>query len=256
MELSNEQYRQMVNWMDRQQCRVAELEAENRELRHQLDDLRRGVGVSLVIQGRALPVSVLPAPEPTGPIATERPSYPVYSAPLQAQTPQAGRVSPATPPTAFTPRPMPAPDSTWLTGQMRAVRAPAPAAGASQPSRQTIPSQNMTPTWLREESALPAPIVPSAPAVPSWPSTPLSASRPRTLASATGKQPAARSPLQLEAQATVPISPARPRRPTVPRLEPQYLPSLGQLTGRFPAVRLPDKPAGERSPYSDSFVLG
>src|SRR6266536_2196625 len=33
------------------------LEAENRELRRQLADLRRGVGISLVIDGRTLPLS-------------------------------------------------------------------------------------------------------------------------------------------------------------------------------------------------------
>lgn len=35
------------------------LEAENRELRRQLDDLRRGIGISVVIDGRTLPLATV-----------------------------------------------------------------------------------------------------------------------------------------------------------------------------------------------------
>lgn len=138
-----------------------------------------------------------------------------------------------------TPAPAPAPDSAWLTGQMRAVHAPAQRTAGARVARQQAASQEMTPTWLREEAPLSGPVVPPVPSSSSWPSTPGGAAqRPRTLASATGKQPA-----------------VRPRRPTVPRLEPEHLPSLAQMTGRHPAARVPVRSAGERSPYSDSFVL-
>lgn len=285
MELSNEQYRQLVGWMERQQRRVADLERENRELRRQLDELRSGVGVSLVIQGRALPLTVLPAPEPTGPVAAaahartgEHPAYglpnslssvpaarpshsshPAYSAPLAEQSLSPFfPITPAPPPTPTPVRPTPAPESTWLTGRMRAVRAPAQASrtGESERPRLATPSQEMTPAWLREyeDVRMPAPIIPPA---PSWPSTPQpSAQRPRTLTAATGKQPAVRPPLrQSQSSAALP-TPARPRRPTAPRLEPEHLPTLAEMTGRQPAVRLPGKPSAERSPFSDSFVLG
>jgi hypothetical protein len=33
------------------------LEAENRDLRRQLDDLRRGVGISVVIEGKTIPLA-------------------------------------------------------------------------------------------------------------------------------------------------------------------------------------------------------
>ncbi len=285
VELSNEQYTQMVGWMERQQRRVADLERENRELRRQLDELRCGVGVSLVIQGRALPVTVLPAPEPTGPVAAapahartgEYPAYsmrnspssvpaapwslPSSSAPLAEQPPSPFfPITPAIPPAPVpTPaRPTPAPDSTWLTGRMRAVRAPmTPArAGEFAPPRAAMPSQDMTPAWLREhdEVRMPEPILPP---VPSWPSTtPAASQRPRTLAAATGKQPAVRSPLrQGQSSATAPNF-ASPRQPMAPRLEPEPLPTLAEMTGRQPAVRLAGKRPAERSPFSDSFVLG
>ena len=282
VEVSNEQYGQIVDWMDRQKRQIAELESENRELRRQLDELRRGIGVSLVIQGRALPVTVLPSAEPTGPIAAAPaptrtgeyparypasvitsptpqpypmyPAYPTYSAPLPAPVSAQPSFAPLTPDAV---RATPAPDSMWLTSHTRAVRAPAaaPAGGMLEHQRSVTPSQEMTPAWLRDDGRMPMPTVPPAP--PSWPSTPQSTQpRPRTLASATGKQQAVRSPLRQGPAAVASPAPGRPRRPTLPHLEPEHLPSLAQMTGRQPVVRLPGTRSAERTPFSDSFVLG
>lgn len=279
VELSSEQYGQVVNWMDRQQRRITELEAENRELRRQLEELRRGVGVSVVIEGRALPVAALPTTglesaitpptstsqypafqpsiartsvsRPAYPASPPYPQYPTYSRPTEMQ-PAWPMPSEASLPQRA-PRSAPAPDSTWLTGQMRAVRAPVSRVEATGSRPAATNSQSMTPTWLREELPLPAPSIPSA---PSWPSTAMpSMPKPRTLASATGKQPAIRSPLR-QGQAAAPFASAQSRRPVAPRLEPEHLPSLAQMTGHRPAVRLSGKPDAERSPFSDSFVLG
>ncbi len=280
MELSNEQYGQILSWMDRQQRRVAELETENNELRRQLDDLRRGVGVSLVIQGRALPVSVLNALEPASAVASSaipvpapigeylasslpgtpvpaprptHPAYPTYSAPRATQAPITP-VSPVTPQHQMASRATPAPDSTWLTGKMRTVRPTAPQSSGMERQRTETPSHEMTPNWLREDTRTPT--SPIAPRVQSWLPTPLPATpKPRTLASATGKQQAVRPPLRQEQATTSPTQP-RPRRSTLPHLEPEHLPSLAQMTGRQPAVRIPGKPTTERTPFSDSFVLG
>ena len=264
--------------MDRQLRRVAELEAENGELRRQLDDLRHGVGISLVIQGRALPVSVLTAPErggavaahtipvptdeypatslPGTPVPAPRPSYPAYptySAPLAAQAPITP-VSPVTPQHQMASRATPAPDSTWLTGKMRTVRPTALQSSGMERQRSETPSHEMTPNWLRDDTRTPT--SPIAPRVQSWLPTPQPATpKPRTLASATGKQQAVRPPLRQE-QATTSLTQPRPRRSTLPHLEPEHLPSLAQMTGRQPAVRIPGTPTSERTPFSDSFVLG
>lgn len=192
-----------------------------------------------------------PVSRPAYPASPAYPQYPTYSRPAAMQ-PAWPMPSEASMPQRA-PRSAPAPDSTWLTGQMRAVRAPVSRVEAIGPRSVAANAQNMTPTWLREEVPLPAPSIPSA---PSWPSTAMpSMPRPRTLASATGKQPAVRSPLR-QGQAPTPFAAAQSRRPVAPRLEPEHLPSLAQMTGHRPAVRLSGKPDTERSPFSDSFVLG
>lgn len=102
----NVEYAQMTEALRWQQQRIIELEAENRELHRQLDDLRRGVGVSLIIAGRHIPI-VSPAADPiTHSAASPAPGSPWAS----------GLHSPASPtdtapiPTSIpTPMPMPQP---------------------------------------------------------------------------------------------------------------------------------------------------
>lgn len=285
MELSSEQYSQIVSWMDQQQRRVTELEVENRELRRQLDELRRGVGISLVIEGRSIPAAALqfagpdsahaaslsagqhPAYQrPIVPASASDPTYPIppqYAPPVPHAAPSQPmrREMLATPPLPAGRRGTAAPDSAWLTGQVRAVRAPVTHAADTNITgtrRISTPSQDMTPTWLREEKPLPAPNVPLAPS--SWPSRPITAGpKPRTLASATGKQAAVRAPSwpasSWPAPPATPV-PAPTGRPVAPRLEPERIPSLAQMTGHRPDARLSGAPRVERSPFSDSFVLG
>src|SRR5258707_5826419 len=167
-----------------------QLEIENRELRRELDELRRGVGISVLIQGRLVPLSALPSagaalpsyptpapfaatgqqsaaatftPPPTG---SEPPSQP---APPLLPYPPAPRRTPQSPPRSANPRSEPFPEEAWITGQRRVVRPPAlqpqpePRPPVSQQNA-ARPSQRITPGWLREEPPMPAPT--SAPAGP------------------------------------------------------------------------------------------
>lgn len=254
---TEQEYRQALAWIEQLRTRVARLEAENGDLLRQLDELRRGVGVAVVIQGRAIPLAapmpgdprrqtgapaVFPAPVsqptpasypfPSGPISAPYPSAYPYSAPLSSPLgggTQTGR------PAALSP------ESSWLTGQTPAVH-PTGGGASSQRGgarRQTSPSQQMTPDWLREETQ---------------------GGQPSTRHSQTP-----RSTNQMPAATPYPsASNARPRprggiqaRPLGGSESGERLPSLAELTGHIPAVRGRAKLSKrEREEYDDSFVLG
>lgn len=217
MGISEHEYARLVRWVEQQQGHIAALEAENRALRRELADLRRGVGLSVVVQGRLLPVNPTPTevPQPNAG-TTPHPSYgPVPRPPLYSE-------------------------STWITGQARASNPPAPVR-----HRPITPSQEMTPSWLRDND----------------PHTPPQAPAPRrTLAAATGPYPTAPRPSSQQyrvapdrQQTARQRVPARPL-PYAPEVAP--MPSLAELTGQRPAIRIPGwSQSGERNPYSDSFVL-
>lgn len=247
----------MPGWAERQQRRIAELEGENRELRRQLDELRRGVGIAVVIQGRsyslAAPPSIHTGEHPaiaTGPRAPQAhaptqmpetyPSRRPTGAPRRAPDaphPAAQHVAAETP--AF-------PDDAWLTGPMRAVQA-GPRRGQPQKpaqSRAQSQSQTITPQWLRDEQARPSLPLPSGPREPATWDEIAAAQAGWNQASTTGAHTYVRSQVK--------------SRPLVPRLEPVPFESLAQLTGQHPAVRKPanrQRPA-PRTPLSDSFLLG
>ena len=256
---TEQEYRQALAWIEQLRTRVTQLEAANGDLLRQLDDLRRGVGVAVVIQGRAIPLVgplsgvgahqtgapvafPVPVSQPfttpyspaTGPISASYPSAYPHSTPLSS--PLGGR--------AQTDRTPAVPDeNAWLTGQIPAVRPPSagtagPRGGAQR--RQTLPSQRVTPEWLREE-------------------TQGGQQQP------TQHGPAARGARQTPAVTPyVPASNARPRprggvqaRPLGGQESSERLPSLAELTGHVPAVRgRPKLSKRERDEYDDSFVLG
>lgn len=266
MEISEHEYARLVQWAEQQQRRIAALERENHELRRQVEDLRRGVGMAIVVQGRVIPVNPAPAevplpnagpvPHPSfGPALYTSPQPVPASQPSQYQQPN--RPIQPSQPIQPAPRPEVFSEELWITGQMRAVKAPTPA------PHPLSPSQEMTPSWLREEppqAPTPMPTPPSAPH--------------RTLSAATGSHPAMPKPQQpsrFRQPRSEPITPTPqqtgrqrvPARPLghlpLPRLEPTSLPTLAQLTGQQPAVRAPGRQRqnpDERTPYSDSFVLG
>jgi hypothetical protein len=52
-------YLAMTEWLEQQERQLRALTEENRELRRQLSELRRGVGIVLVIEGRTMPLVAL-----------------------------------------------------------------------------------------------------------------------------------------------------------------------------------------------------
>lgn len=252
---TEQEYRQALAWIEQMRARVAQLEAENGNLLRQLDDLRRGVGVAVVIQGRAIPLAApaasmsgrqtgapvgfptAPAPYPlaTGPMSTPYHSAYQHSAPLSSPLgggTQPGAVSPLHG------------DSAWLTGQMPAVQ-PGSAGSAGSAGqrggaqqRQPHPAQRVTPEWLREETQRGQPPAQNGPAS----------------GMGTG---------QIPAMTPYPgASNARPRggvqaRPLGGQEPGERLQSLAELTGHIPAVRGRAKLSKrERDEFDDSFVLG
>src|SRR5690242_5779176 len=89
-----------VEWLRK---RARQLEIENRQPRREHDELRRGVGISVLIQGRLVPLSALPS---TG---AALPSYPT-PAPFAA-TGQQSAAATFTPPTWSESLSQPAPPS-------------------------------------------------------------------------------------------------------------------------------------------------
>lgn len=295
MNAMNADYAQMTEAVHWQQQRIIELEAENRELRRQLDDMRRGVGIAVIIEGRQIPLaapaaastphsSVSPAFDGPWTSAGHHVSPPTPSAvptPLpQHTTPQ--RAFSAPPPvraTAHTAPPQPAQlphraslrhgeaafsENSWLTGPAPAVKpAPQPPHPQRQQPAQPTPRQESRrvqpqqqpqqsprytpPGWLREE----------APTVASWETEPEVAPLP-----APPLRP--RVPAQRHYLSHPPIPPVPAE---IWRAEQQRdagaFPTLAQITGQHPAVRIPGKRkkndnthGDEPNPFTDSFVLG
>lgn len=260
-----------VEWLRK---RARQLEIENRELRRELDELRRGVGISVLIQGRLVPLSALPSagaalpsyPMPAPFTATGQQSAaatftppPTWSEPPSQPAPPslpyppapAPRRAPQSPPRSANPRSEPFPEEAWITGQRRVVRPPAlqpqpePRPPVSQQNA-ARPSQRITPGWLREEPPMPAPT--------SAPAGPMSRVGADQLSPTPTPAPHARNDARPIARPNVP---ERGRsRLAVPRLEPAHIPSLAEITGHMPAVRAPGKgPRPERNPFEDSYVL-
>jgi hypothetical protein len=133
-------YDEMATFMDELQRRVAELEAENSGLRQQLEALRQGVGISVNILGRALPLA---SEGQEAPPATDRMRQRM---PLPA------------PHTPHSPAGGPFPEDAWLTGKGPAARQqrqeqpaqPAQWGQQQQQQRDPRPSERITPQWLRE----------------------------------------------------------------------------------------------------------
>ncbi|HST89455.1 MAG TPA: hypothetical protein VLJ14_13865 [Ktedonobacterales bacterium] len=251
---------QMSNLMQLQQRRIAELETENRDLRRQLDELRRGAGIAVLIEGQAIPLTTLaPAPVPRPPVLMHPThlSQPISAMPAMPATFAArpsttsGRMpavrGTAAPSTPYPRMPMQRPstpsvpvrvvaptrDDGWLTGATPAVR---PWPLAAMPAAR--PSSGVTPAWLRDEAptVVVAPVAPVAPVSQPAPVSQMLSSAPRRRLS------------------TGPLA-----RPSVPRLQPAGFPTLAQITGQMRAVRAQPQPElwpGERNPYADSFVLG
>ncbi len=161
-----------ARWLADREQRIQALEAENRELRQQLERLRQGVGIALVIEGRVVPVAPsspgiiasapVPAVAPTQPRPAAQPiPRPVTPPPPHATgahpiphwaSQQASR--PTYPPLAETPAQLPVVGPLTPTGPVSAIGKwnATPPRAASAPS----PAPRPEPRWFEEASAPPA----------------------------------------------------------------------------------------------------
>ena len=270
MESGKFEFGQVREYLERQQRRIAELESENRTLRRELDELRRGVGIAVTIHGRTVPLAPLP---PAGTAAHPRPSVtpssttsgqhpavaPVPSGPVPNAGPTA-HAQPAPPAATF---PATFPEANWLTGSQPAIRAQSQSERTAEPRQAHVPrpSERITPEWLREAAVSQAsangrqdawggsPIA-SADGTTGPSQIPVTPSRYPATPSQAGELPISRASRSRRSHASAPLPPL-----PLPS-EPPY-PSLAELTGQRPAVpRTSRRPANERNPYDDSFVLG
>jgi hypothetical protein len=257
----NFEFGQVRDYLERQQRRIAELENENRTLRRELDELRRGVGIAVMIHGRTVPLASLPS---AGTAATPRFSVTTSGqhptvAPVPGEPMQNARPTPHA-----QPAPLAAsfPEANWLTGSQPAIRAqPRPERIAeTQQARVSRRSERITPEWLRETTASQAPAgerpnvwdAAYAAAMPgATPSRiPATSSRIPATPSQPGEWPTSRPLRSPRSRTSAPLPPL-----PLPS-EPPYR-SLAELTGQLPTVqRKLRRHANERNPYDDSFVLG
>jgi hypothetical protein len=169
----------VARWLAEREQRIQALEAENHALRQQLERLRQGVGIALVIEGRVVPMApssagvITSAPVPAvAPVpahnATQpRPvPHPIPHPPLHAtgmtgaqpapHWPRREPSSPAWPPLAETPAHLPAVGSLTPTGPVSAIGqwTGGPSRAASMPGAQ--PAGRPEPRWFEDEAPAPA----------------------------------------------------------------------------------------------------
>jgi hypothetical protein len=245
---------QVSQWLERQQQRITELEAENLDLRRQLEDLRRGIGVAVMIHGRPIALTVLP---PAGSSGHQNPAP--FDAPRGYGNAGAGHQSAMTPgaaperqalPMRHEPRQLQAPvrheagqapftENAWLTGPTRAVPAPTPKPRAEGHHRaQELRSPHgVTPSWLRDDT------------------NPAKHSRTQDDPDETlqwqesEQQYGGHAPRQVRPPANPVSLPSEPRLDVAdPRVPP-----LPELNGQRPGVK---RHRASNNPYNDSFVLG
>jgi hypothetical protein len=222
-------YHRLRQWLEQQERRLAEVEAENRELRRQLDELRRGVGVSVVIQGRAIPLAAGPVAQMPHEQATFQHSQPGH--------PQREPVEQAE--SAF-------PEDAWLTGKGPAARPASAPGGLASRIRARTPAPQVTPDWLRDGSA--------------------DANAQSARTSRQAQSPAPQSQAYSYQTREAPSDPGAPYstgngmyRHPVPRREAMRsrdgIPTLAQITGSQPVAGASRRQHRGTNPYEDSFVL-
>ena len=205
----------VTEYLAEQRQRIADLEAENRALRAQLDALCRGEGVSVLINGRQIPLAALAAAAASHAEAEHgrqrTPSTPpdLYHHPAQ-RVPMPPPHTPAHGEAVF-------PEDAWLTSPSPAARPAGPGQRGSDTGAHALrPSERITPEWLRGARQSPA-----APPQPQH-------------------QPAAGN---------------RSGDAWSDSYGPAPFGTLAQITGQRPAMRPQRRDPNARNPYADSFVL-
>jgi hypothetical protein len=252
---SGRTFDEMAAWLLELERRLRVLEAENQELRRQLTDLRRGVGIALVIEGRTVPVAPLsPITTQSGPVPAVGPAH------TQTGPGEAARAldMPATPAQtgtrypSFGPLP-PLPDAAAdMARSWPGASRPIDSNAFSNPRLPVAPSQPE-----------PAPARPPSNQHLSWPPAATTAHLPvvRPLSAPLGAEPRPESHAAwLRAGSEWPDQ-AATRPVPMPPTPPAPLAPFGQNPsaphgGLTPPERSQnERQPGERNPFADSFIL-
>jgi hypothetical protein len=228
--VSEHDYNRLVAQLHYQQRAIAALEVEKRELERKLSELRRGIGITVTIQGQTMslssPVVTVVSQSTEAPDPGITGIFPVMSDPTPEESARMMSEAPApTPDMQSRHRYNPA-QYRAQTGQYGSRSASDPRAARSSWRRDSRDpdSRHGTPSWLQDEAT-------------QWP--PLGTPR--------------------AAQARPAISISRPRPSHAGPAEPPQFSTLANLTRQYPSARRVEterKHPQDPNPYSDSFVLG
>jgi hypothetical protein len=222
-------YNRLVAQLHYQQRAIATLEAEKRELERRLTELRRGIGITVCIQGQTMSLTspvvtvVSQSTEPPDPGITGM--FPVMSDPAPPDAAWVAADEPAPTPDSksrlyYNPSTYGAP----TTGQHRARNTSQPQQSSWIRDSRDRDARHVNPFWLQDETV-------------EWP--PLN------------------TPRVTQGRSATSVSRPLPRH-RGPVEAPQFS-TLADLTGEQPAVRPADadrRRPQDHNPFADSFVLG
>ena len=247
----------MEAWLELRERRIRALEAENLELRRQLDELRRGVGVAIVIEGRAIPLAALAptsTPAETRPEAAQpgwQPPTPPATTPPQRSGYAFERAWPS--PAAAAPAPTAPPWPGHALPSMPTTLMPTPATHATPaPVRRAAQTGANDDSWLTAEHPATTAAPTGAPARPRGASRSLADDAAWLRSGAAWPQPARPAPVAPTAP-TGSVGPAFPSAPAQPRVPPA---NRSTRPVRIPGAGQPERPQNaERNIFADSFIL-
>lgn len=231
-------FQDVATWLDQQERRLRALEAENRELRRQLAELRRGVGIAVVIEGRTVALAPAAATEDVSAAAT-------IGVPHLGQGP-----ADATPSAAFA--------QSQPGAEQRSFRTVAAGAGVVPPASQ--PRQGRTLTGgpapdAGQPGTSPHVGYAQRERAPEHHPFPPLATTPEHLPG-TGRPLPAPSSEWLRSGGAWPDAPAgHPSGAPTPTARPATNPSGRQPVQSHPLWDQRERPPSERNPFADSFIL-
>jgi hypothetical protein len=227
--VSERDYNRLVAQLHYQQRAIAALEADKRELERKLSELRRGIGITVTIQGQTMSLTspvvtvVSQSTEPPDPGITG--IFPVMMDPTPEESARMMSEEPAPTPDAQSRHRYNPPQYGAQTGQYgRSATGFRRAQSSWRHDSRDHDSRRGTPSWLQDEAT-------------EWP--PLNTPR------VTQARPAA--------------SISRPHPSYAGPVEPPQFSTLANLTGQYPSARRAEpslRHPQDPNPYSDSFVLG
>jgi hypothetical protein len=219
--VSERDYNRLVAQLHYQQRAIATLEAEKRELERKLSELRRGIGVTVCIQGQTMSLT---SPVVTVVNQSTEPPDPGITGIFPMMTDPTPEEPGSTPNAQSRHRYNPSPYGAQAGQYGRSGSGSLLSQSSWRRDSRDQGDRRGTPSWLQDEAT-------------EWP--PLSTPR------VTQARPATRV--------------SRPRPPYAGPVEPPQFSTLANLTGQHPSARQAEtslRHPQDPNPYSDSFVLG